>query len=1028
MKKQSSGKANQLSPNSTCSIPRFRRSLLAAAIIACTMPVSAQDSDAPEANNDSEQYLEEVTVTGQRTSLENATELKRASTTVSDSVVLDEAGKVPSTSLLEILERLPGVTMNRIRAAESPDGFSFEGSGIQIRGLRGTKTLLNGREVFSANGGSGLSWTDIGPELLSAVTVYKASRADLIEGGVAGTTNLQTHMPFDFKDTTVHAALSGSYGDYSEEITPAASVLGSTRFDVGMGEIGVLLDVAYSKIVSHDSNVLVAPYFQSIYEGETNYVPGGIRYTEDQFERVRRGLYGALQWRVNDNLEFFHTTFISERESNRDSQILDLSTKTPSVVSGAEFDDGVFVKGLIGNRNGGSLATASNSSFRPRTGKTSDFSTGFEYAGDGWDISGSYQYVDVESVTQKNGIGVANLEQNRMYLDLSKVDPFARYEEPLSTDPSRVGLSRFVWHTDSKEGNSHAVQLDAGFDLDGDFFKRIATGVRAAKREDSSSFVGTWWSATGRGWNTVPRPYVDQATAGDFELWEFDNFFKGELDAPASVWVPTHEANQSDQLNRLTNTYAACGPDFLLECRNDPAETYYMYDNPVDPNMGQVPKLSETKPETQSLYVLVGFENDSNTPWENFSGNFGLRWVNYDVESEGNFRINGGINYYASIRHAEASVEAMGGIENVDDWLDNNEGQPPGTLVTIDGEAQREGYFSEDYFLPSFNLKFEPADDWVFRYALTRTMTAPSYSDIRAEGTVSLSTEDNPLDNELANRLPNIATGYNYESGNIFLKPEVSLNNDFSIEWYPRKGTSMHLSLFHKSIEDKIIFNFITGETTDYLAEDELPLSALAEGGDAFYLDGPMIAKGKINAEENTIIQGAELGGRTYFDELPGFLNGFGIDANITTIASDSPSALASDMDGNPRNVPEIGLSDLSYVITLLYDKNDISARLAWKWRDRYLVTVSDYSTTQTYTNPEGDTIAYGLPVYGSATGRLDGSISYNITDSFNVKLDVQNITNEIAETEMEILPGKLVNRGYFVTDRRIGLHFGYEF
>ncbi len=68
------------------------------------------------------------------------------------------------------------------------------------------------------------------------------------------------------------------------------------------------------------------------------------------------------------------------------------------------------------------------------------------------------------------------------------------------------------------------------------------------------------------------------------------------------------------------------------------------------------------------------------------------------------------------------------------------------------------------------------------------------------------------------------------------------------------------------------------------------------------------------------------------------------------------------------------------------------------------------------------------MPVYAAASGRLDGSISYQLTDSVNIKLNVQNITDEDQRTEMEILDGRYVDRAVFVTDRRISLHLGVDF
>lgn len=1026
----------------------FRRSLLAAAIMTCTSPVLAQSADETDAGQavsaSSAMPLEEIMVTGQRSSLESALELKRASDTVADLIVLDEAGKVPSTSLLEILERSPGVTMNRIRAGAegSPDGFAFEGSGIQVRGLNKTKTLINGREVFSANGGSGLSWADVGPELLSAVTVYKASRADLIEGGVSGTVNLQTHMPFDFDGFEANAALSGSYGDFSEEVTPAASGMVSNRFDTEIGEFGVLLDVAYSEIASHDSNIIVPPYYATEYEGERVYAPGGVRYTQDQFERVRNGYYGALQWRPNDNLELFHTTFISERESDRDSQILALEPGAPvGVMDGAVFDDGVFVRGAISSPNLTSgLNVSPNSSFTPSFSRTADYSTGFKYEEDTWDLSGSYQFVEAESRSGKYSLGSTVLPAIvQTNLDMSGDRPAANFETPLSTDPADTGLSRINWLDMENEGEAHAFQLDANFDIGDGFFKKLAVGGRVADREESDSFVGTWWSATGRDWNGVPRPYVNTAPDGDFYLEEFSDFFKGDVPPLGGVWVGSDQVNASEQFDRVYDTYLACGPDLHYQC-TDPAATTYLYSNEDtlrNRNFDQLPSFYETKHKTQSFYAMLGFANEGDSWFTNFSGNVGLRWVNYDIESQGNFTFSGGARYYASLADAEASVEAMGGIENVATWQEENEGeQPPLTRESVGYETDRAGSLEKDYFLPSLNIKFEPAENWVARYALTRTLTPPRYPDIRAQGTAGIQTTENPINDELEAQYPDedvsipaIFSGYTNTTGNPFLEPEIALNHDISLEWYPRKGSSVYMSLFHKTIDNYITFNNFSAPASDFFAEENYPQSAPADGGSSTFLNGPVSSRTNFNAEEDTIISGFELGGRTYFDNLPGWLSGFGVDANVTYIDNDSPDAFALDINGDELSVPVIGLSEWSYSTTLLYDWDKLSARLAWNWRDRYLTTTNDSGTTNVYTDPfSGEQVQFGLPVYAAASGRLDGSISYQLTDSVNVKLNVQNITDEDQRTEMEILNGRYVDRGVFVTDRRISLHLGVDF
>ena len=1046
--------------NTARKYPTFKLSLLSLAVMSCTSVVMAQSSDENETNeiqrnvqqssqsseqradNSSDEDVEFISVTGQRQSLRDAIDLKRAADTIGDSIVLDEAGKVPSTSLLEILERAPGVTMNRIRAGAegSPDGYAFEGSGVQVRGLTKTKTLINGREVFSANGGSGLNWADIGPELLKAVTVYKASRADLIEGGVSGTVNLQTRMPFDFEGFKADASVTADYGDFSEEVTPAVSGMVSDRFDTDLGEFGVLLNLAYSKIKSHDSNVILPPYQATSYNDQRVFVPAGIRYTQDQFERERDGYYLALQWKPSDMLEIYHTSFISERDSNRHSQILAMEPGTSvGVFDGAEFNsDGVFQRGSISSTNLTSgLNVSPNSSYSPSSSKTADHTLGFKYLGDYWDISGSYQYVKAESSSGKYSLGSTVIPVvAETYIDAAADIPVATFAQPLSTDPADAGLSRVNWLNSANEGDSHAFQLDGSLFLEHDFFRKVAVGGRVADRNETDNFVGTWWSATGRGWNGVPRPFVDTAPEGDFYLEEFSDFFKGDSAAPGAVWVGTPQLNNASAFERMYNTYTACGPDLYYQC-SDPTQTTYIYGETPNPNFDQLPSFYETDHKTQSLYAMVGFESVGDNFWSNFTGNFGVRWVNYDIESQGNFVFNGGSRYYASLADAEASIEAMGGLDNVAAWQEENEGvQPPLTRESVGYEKTRMGELSKDYWLPSFNIKFELTEELVARYAWTKTLTPPRYPDIRAQGTASVQTTDNPINEDLNALYPDldvsvpaIFSGYTNTTGNPFLEPEIAYNHDISLEWYPSEGTSVSLALFHKTIENYITFNNFSAPASTFFSEADYPQSALVGDGESAFLEGAVSSRTNFNAEEDTIIRGFELSGRTYFDTLPGWLSGFGIDGNLTFIDDDAPDAFALDINGDSLNVPVIGLSEWAYSATLLYDKDKFSARLAYNWRDRYLTTTNDSATTRVYNDPtSGEDIQIGLPVYASAVGRLDASISYRFSDTVNVKLNVQNLTDEEQRTEMEILDDVFVDRAVFIADRRISLHLGFNF
>src|SRR5690606_7240974 len=109
--------------------------------------------------------------------------------------------------------------------------LSAEGGVVAIRGMKHVRSALNGRDSFSASGGRSLSFEDVPAELMAGVDVYKNPSADMIEGGLGGTANLRTKMPFDTDGQHIAVSASANYGDFAEETRPSFSVLYSNRWD-----------------------------------------------------------------------------------------------------------------------------------------------------------------------------------------------------------------------------------------------------------------------------------------------------------------------------------------------------------------------------------------------------------------------------------------------------------------------------------------------------------------------------------------------------------------------------------------------------------------------------------------------------------------------------------------------------------------------------------------------------------------------------------------------------------------------------
>jgi TonB-dependent receptor len=156
-------------------------------------------------------------VVGVRKSLETSQQIKKNADTVVDSITATDIGAFPDKSVAEALQRVPGITVSRLQSSDDSSHFSAEPAGVLIRGLTQVRTEFNGRDSFSADAARGLNFNDISPELMAGVDSYKNQTAEMIEGGIAGTVNLRTRLPFDSKDQVISLSGKANYGDRSKK-------------------------------------------------------------------------------------------------------------------------------------------------------------------------------------------------------------------------------------------------------------------------------------------------------------------------------------------------------------------------------------------------------------------------------------------------------------------------------------------------------------------------------------------------------------------------------------------------------------------------------------------------------------------------------------------------------------------------------------------------------------------------------------------------------------------------------------------
>lgn len=914
--------------------------------------------------------LEEIVVSGQRSSIQSAQMIKQSAEQIVDSIVADDIGKLPDRSVTETLQRIPGVTIDHFMSLGDPEHFSAEGSGVAVRGLTQVRSELNGRDSFTANGGRSLSFEDVPAELMAGVDVYKNPSADMIEGGLGGTVNLRTRMPFDSDGQVMAATASVNYGDFIEEADPSVSALYSNRWDTSAGEFGVLVDVAFSEISTRTDGIFNRPFFPRDdlqgYEDTTIQVPRGADWRSMDFNRERLGTYLATQWRPNDTSEFYFQAFRSEYDMQWDEDAIFVQNDAYAIQpgEGREFivdENNVFLSGRLTQPGG--IPFGADIRVANRQSVTSDFSGGYKWTpSDQLEFSTDLQYTQATTegldATIATGINLPYID-----IDLRGERPVVQADNDYLADPGNYYWGFTMPFIEDNEAEQFAWRADVKYNFnDTDVVRYVKTGVRATDREATNINSGYHWQAIYQPWmawwklpNDQMPPVEDPS---QMSLNTFENFFRGKAPSPGVVYAPDIS---------LIEGY----PDSFDQLHADASENYICCDDYTPATMDDPSRINEQEEQTYAAYFLLGFGIDD---WAlPVDGNIGVRVVQTESAASG------------MIRYPETVVVSEDGETESRPWY-----QDPEDIVAENSYTN---------VLPNLNLKVELRDDLFLRFAASKAMARPAYSDMQAFQTLSADRPEGIPDDQY---VPPEDFRLTSSSGsNPMLEPMEATQFDVSLEWYfDDAGGMAHVNAFSKDID-----GFIRNQT---IREEH--------GGWEYTVTRP-VNTGTAD------IRGVELGWSQFFDQLPEPFDGLGMQANYTYIDSstDVPRDEGSspvDTDGSEYGqLPFEGLSEHSYNLVGMYEKGPLSIRLAYNWRSEFLMSVGPNG----FNGTDRD-ITWRLPVYNDDYGQMDGSIFYDITDVLSVGLEVNNILNSETRTIMKQNAAGDHYASYFLNDTRYAL------
>ena len=1034
----------------------------------------AQEQDATKAAENatttkSDEQMTEILVTGIRKALQTSQEIKREADTVVDSITATDIGAFPDKSVAEALQRMTGVTVTRFAASGDTSHFSAEPSGVVVRGLPQVRSEFNGRDSFNANSSRGLSFGDVSPELMAGVDTYKNATADMIEGGIAGTVNLRTHVPFDSEGFVAAFSAELGYGTLAEEAKPAGSLLISNRWDTGIGEFGLMANAAYSEVVTESQGVQLNRFFNATnvaaYGGGTKWIPGGVDLRNNTYTRTRKGGSLAGQYRSpeeavlltvqynrseyqNDWEEYSLNAGIGNSQQPQSLVLNSEFARHPTGTPALEFDSrGVFVRGVINDVGDGWAGPTNNPTIAHPNGYTSGATASPDWVCYSWGgttnrpcpatrgagLTADTRYSTQTNLTEDYSINLrwnaserVGLNFDVQYIDSSVVNFDNSANNKTATDLTldiSGGKPRFEFNQPTGYG-----WTAGGYSDPQNYFHEWSmehaensTGEELAARLDADIHIEQGWLDSLRvGVRTADREQQVNWTTYNWgsvqPLWGLQSdvpFFLNQ-----SYWQGTYVP--VDLGSNMVGGGVFGGGTFLHPDYNIVSNyngTRALYGNGRSNSWVALADRACVVPDSPGgLYCPV----EQLDVTEDTRAAYVMLKFGGDETNLGSVNVRGNIG----VRWVKTDTSSTGGAQfplyTAPSAPPPGQNADPRSLASAQDRAFMDrgsytdvGGASHTNILPSLNVRLGFTDEQFVRFAASRAMSRADMGLYKFYYTVSVDA-GNCAAGTVTWTVPGDCTTapvawtprYSADTGNPTLKPTTADMLDLTYEWYFSSSGSLTAAVFYKKFNDYIV----KASTDEQLTNNGVTRTV--------NVTRPVNADGAK-------VTGVELAYQTFFDKLPEPWNGFGVQANVTLVdnkgvgntgLSNVSTTGGTNQDGNISftDLPLEGFSDEAFNLVLMFEKEKYSARLAYNWRSDYLISQADCCVK--------------LPIWQEAYGQLDASFHYKPSSNWDIFIDAQNLTEQETVLRQQVnQEGLLLPRSWFTNDMRLQLGVRYR-
>jgi iron complex outermembrane receptor protein len=913
--------------------------LAAAVSLALLHGLAGAQSTAPARPGDAAQT---ITVTGIRAALESSLNAKRNAQTNVEVLSAEDVGKMPDKNIADSLARLPGLNI-QFGGALAMD----EAERIAIRGSSPNLNLvtLNGHALSSGDwhvGDQGSSGRSVGfglmpSHLIGRAVVYKTGQADITEGGISGTVDIQFRRPLDFKERlTTHLSLGAVHATLPDKTDPQAS--GLIAWTNESRTFGALLQLyrekrhlrrdgqetfSFNNVAANSAAAIANPALAG------KRLPGSLNSALFEGVRDREGGAIGLQWKPSAGTELNLSAFRSTLNAdNYNSSAFALpGTLVNQGANGYLIQDAVIEGDVITKatfvRNPNSPASYNV------VGLQFDHNQrqGAESLSQFVDIDGKFAISDSLTLAGRigttKGSGKTNAQPS---LTFALLNP-ARFEYQINTSrptdygffnadgtPVNTGVTSSYSQLSNTGAQVQSTDKEDYVHLDAEWRRALGPihtfkfGGRSAKHTRTYDVVAPRWRAQdANGQPVTPSPFFSVTGGLLVDRGPVVNGVQqppivppGAVPAPAAMYPGDYASGLNANFPR--NLF-----------RFDPAQiqafnNQYVYWDPV---YGKTWTSGYTvKEENNAVYFMAEFEQGA------ISGNAGVRVVQTKVDS---------LSYQALPASGANSCAPV---------------QPcsvPGAIVGSAFATYLPQRVETDHVttLPSLNLRFDAGNGHIVRGSVSKTLGRANYNELA--GAVSLNNT--------------LLTG---SSGNPNLKPITATNADLSWAWYFKPQSYAMVALFAQDLKDYVktgtsqveFFNTSTNTNSIYTVTSRIGKKAKVRGAEAA-LD-------------------MAVGG------------GFGFGVNATYVDGE-------DEDGARL----LGTSKVTSNATLWFENTMFSARVAYNHRTDYPIGFVGNGT---------NTPNNGVHYYEDS-GTVSASVTWKISDRFSLTLDGNNLNDPVRHT-----------------------------